>query len=119
MLEMEPGRQQQLQYVGVDLGVETADAERVTLRFEADLHVSFVDWREQPRELVFQGVLAFRWQEFDEPDIRDDTTYEVIGSPWLARQATLQGEDPSDYAHYVLGFNARCVIDVLARRMHN
>lgn len=102
-----------------NLGVSTADAEQVQLRYErGDLIVSFLDWQEQSCELVFQDSLAFRWQEFDDAklDIRDDTTYEVVDSEWLSRQAHLQAVDCAQYAHYKLCFNASGSLDVLAKR---
>jgi hypothetical protein len=102
-----------------DLGVSTADGEDVQLQFtRGDLSLRFLDWQEQPRELVFHDVIAFRWQEFDESalNIRDDTTYEVIDSEWLQRQAQLQAVDVDQYAHYILCFNACRNLDVLARR---
>lgn len=105
--------------VVANLGVSTADAEQVEFRYEkGNLFLRFVDWREQPRELVFQDVIAFRWQELDEPelDIRDDTTYEVVDSEWLSRQAQLQAADCENHAHYKLCFNACGALDVLAKR---
>jgi hypothetical protein len=104
-------------YIEVDLGISTADAESVELRFiNADLHLSFIDWRDLPRQLVFRNVLAFRWQEFDENDIRNDAAYEVTESEWLARQADLQLVSSTEYAHYKLCFNAIGMLDVLASR---
>jgi hypothetical protein len=106
-----------MRYVEASLGVSTADAEQVVLRFEdGDLHVSFVDWKEQPRILTFREVLAHRWQELDDPVPRDDTTFEALESPWLAKQAQLHGVSADGYAHYILCFNASGVLDVLARR---
>ena len=107
-----------MRYVEANLGVSVADAESVTLRFEArTLLLAFVDWQEQPRSLVFHDVLAHRWQELDEAVPRDDTTFEVVESPWLARQAELQAVQSEDYAHYLLCFNACGALDVLARRL--
>ena len=107
-----------MRYVEASLGVSTADAEQVALRFEnGDLHVSFVDWKAQPRSLTFREVLAHRWQELDDQVPRDDTTFEAVDSPWLARQAELQGVSKEGDAHYVLCFNACGVLDVLARRL--
>ncbi len=100
-----------------DLGVSTADGEDVQLQFtRGDLSLRFLDWQEQPRELVFHDVLAFRWQEFDESGLNDDTTYEVVDSEWLQRQAQLQAVAVDQYAHYILCFNACGNLDVLARR---
>ena len=106
-----------MRYVEANLGVSTADAEQVVTRFESgDLHLSFVDWQEQPRSITFREVLAYRWQELDDAVPRDDTTFEAIDSPWLQRQAQLQGVPPNEFAHYVLCFNTCGVLDVLARR---
>ena len=96
-----------MRYIETNLGISTADAERVAIRFEdGDLHLSFVDWQEQPRSLRFRDVLAYRWQELDDAVPRDDTTFEAVESPWLDRQAKLQGVRGKDYAHYVLCFIA-------------
>lgn len=103
--------------IPVNLGIAIADAENVAIRFaEGDLTLTFVDWQERPCELIFSEVLAFRWQEFDEEDLRDDTTYEVRDSPWLNRQALLQAEDVSKHAHYKLSFNTCGSLDILALR---
>ena len=102
----------------VNLGLNTADAEQVGIAFvNGALVLDFVDWQERPQTRTFQDVLAFRWQEFDERDIRDDTTYEVMESAWLIRQAELQAVPPGDYAHYMVCFNACGVLDILCRRL--
>jgi hypothetical protein len=106
--------------VEVYLGVSTADADNIDLHFDgADLVLSFVDWQEVPRQLIFRNVLAFRWQDFDETGIRDDTTYEVLESEWLAQQADLQGVKAAveNYAHYKLCFNAVGMLDVVGLRL--
>jgi hypothetical protein len=106
-----------MQYVETNLGVITADAQHIALRFDGvDLQLSFVDWREEPQSLKFSNVLAYRWQELDDAVPRDDTTFEAIESPWLERQAELQGVRVAEYAHYVLCFNACGMLDVLTRR---
>ena len=107
-------------FVEVHFGVSTADAENVELHFDgAALVLSFRDWQGVPRQLIFHNILAFRWQDFDEKDIRDDTTYEVLESEWLARQVYLQGVAgvADNYAHYKLCFNALGVLDILGRRV--
>jgi hypothetical protein len=104
-----------MRYVEASLGISTADAEQVTLQFDGSrLSLSFVDWQEKQRVLVFGQVLAFRWQEFDEAGIRNDVSYEVVESEWLARQAQLQAVNPELYAHYKLCFNAAGTLDVVA-----
>jgi hypothetical protein len=107
-----------VEYVRRNLGIHTADGERVRITFDGNLVVSFVDWHEEPRELTLCDVLAFRWQELDDPAVpRDDETYEVVDSGWLARQAELHAVSAADFAHYMLCFNACGVLDVLCRRL--
>ena len=107
-----------MKFVQVDIGLHTADAEEVAVQFSSgDLVLTFVDWQEQPRRKVFSDVLAFRWQEFDEEDIRDDVVYEVKDSDWLARQARLQGVETDGYVHYKLCFNACGTLDVICCRV--
>jgi hypothetical protein len=105
-----------MHYVERNLGVNTADGERVHLSFDGDLLLSFVDWCEQPCQATFRDVLAFRWQELDAKVPRDDTTYEVVDSDWLAHQAKLQALDPAAFVHYLLCFNACGALDVICRR---
>ncbi len=103
--------------IQVDIGVHTADAEDVAVQFtKGDLVLTYVDWQERPRRKEFVGVLAFRWQEFDEEGIRDDVVYEVVNSDWLERQCELQAVRSSDHVHYKLCFNACGTLDVLCRR---
>lgn len=99
------------------VGVHTADAEAIELAFvRGDLVVRYVNWKEEPCVATFVDVLAFRWQEFESDAPRDDTTYEVLGSEWLQRQAQLQAVEASAHAHYRLCFNACGMLDVLCRR---
>lgn len=101
----------------VDLGVHTADAERVEMRFVGDvLTLDFQDRTFGPRGVTFNNVLGFRWQEFDEQDVRADSVYEVLESAWLERQAVLHGVPVAEHAHYALCFNACGTLDVLCRR---
>lgn len=106
-----------MRFVEADLGVVTADAEHVAMHFEAgELVLTFIDWQERPRRASFRDVLAFRWQELDEEGLRDDASYEVVDSPWLERQCSLQSAAAGDFAHYKLLFNACGTLDVLCRR---
>ena len=100
------------------LGVHTADAEQVEFVFAANsLKLRFVDWQDQPRELVLPEALAFRWQEYDgDAAPRDDTTYEVVGSQWLADQQPHNASPLSgQFRHYKLCFNACGTLDVICR----
>lgn len=104
-------------YTDINLGFSTADAEDVKLRYEGgNLVLSFRDWREEVKEVRFLDTLGFRWQEFDEKNLRDDTSYEVLNSLWLEKQAKIQVANAEEYAHYKLCFNTCGVLDVLARK---
>ncbi len=105
--------------IEANLGVSTADADQIQLQFvKGDLSLTFLDWQEHQRKLVFQEVIAFKWQELDlsEFDIRDDTTYEVIDSVWLLRHSQLSEATTDQYAHYKLCFNAHGSLDVISKR---
>ena len=96
--------------------LHTADAEEVAVQLSSrGLVLPFIDCQERPRRAVFTNVLAFRWQEFDEKDIRDDVVYEVRDSGWLAQQAKLQAVDVEGYVHHKLCFNACGTLDLLCR----
>ena len=111
-----------------DFGFSVADAEYPDLHFEdLKLKCSLVDWRGQPQEIVFEEVVAFRWDHHEYHKGRDDTTYEVIDSSWLKLHVDLDWGPPGspmrdryapDYAHYRLCFNAfDLFLDVAARRI--
>ncbi len=97
-------------------GFSTADAGEVELRFLGDqLSLSFIDWRGEHRQVLFHDVLAFRWQELDRTDVRDDSTYEIRDSIWQHQQAELSGASPEGLTHYLLCFNGQGSLDILAR----
>lgn len=107
-----------MRYQNCDLGVSTADADKVAIHFDCgDLRLSFNDWQDQCRTVVFRDVLAFRWQELDDPVPRDDATFEAIESTWLDHQARLQSVSPEQFRHYVLCFNGCGALDVLASQV--
>jgi hypothetical protein len=102
-----------MRYELANLGFSTADAECVRFALDcATLRLTYVDWQERTREVVFQGVCGMRWCE---PEfiqgIRDDSTYCVHESEWIARLKQL-GED-GELSHFVLCFNAVGVIEVI------
>jgi hypothetical protein len=104
-----------MQFVAKNLGVTTADGEDVRLQYDGDkLLLTFVDWQDHLCEMVFREVLAFRWQESAEEEIRYDTTYEVLASPWLEEQARVHGVNANGFAHYKLCFNACGTLDIVA-----
>lgn len=96
------------------IGVHTADAEGVELQYRVgSLRLVYVDWQGRQCEIMFNEVRAFRWQELDEQAVpRDDTTYEVLNSQWLASHAAVQLPTIS-YAHSRLCFNTSGTLDVL------
>jgi hypothetical protein len=104
-----------VRYVPCTPGVNTTDADRVAIQFDGgDLRLSFVDWQERPRAVMFRNVLAFRWQEPEEPLPAESGTFEAVDSPWLDRQARIQSVPSEGFQHYVVCFNASGVLDVLA-----
>jgi hypothetical protein len=106
-----------MELIEADLGVVTADAEQVALRFEAGAHVlTYLDWQEHPRRASFRGVLAFPRQELDAEGLRDDARDAVVGSPWLERQCSLQSVPAGEFAHHKLCCNACGALGVLCRR---
>lgn len=70
------------------VGVHTADAEEVEISYsDGTLVLRYVDWKEEAQSANFPDTLAFRWQETDDVTTpRDDTTYKVANSSWLASQ---------------------------------
>ena len=103
-----------------NIGVSSADAESVQLLYQfGDLVVRYIDWKEQEREHKFFDVLAFRWQEFEDLEPRNDATYEVLNSNWLISQAKAQEAAPSDYVHHRVCFNGNGVLDVISLKLPN
>jgi len=73
--------------------------------------------RPQVVEILFVGSVAFRWESFHGSE-RDDATYEVLDSQWLAehdKNGNLLG-GLSDYRHLKLNFNEEgTTLEVLCR----
>ncbi len=100
----------------------TADAEYPQVISEhGSLRVAFSDWREKIVLLLFHDAVAFSWDEGDavvEGDHRDDCSYIVHNSPWLAmHQERGTMIRPEAHRHFKLCFNAVGVLQVLASRM--
>lgn len=100
----------------------TADAEYPQVTSERGcLRVVFRDWQEKVVTLLFHDVAAFSWDEGDaalDANHRDDCSYTVHESPWLARHrevGTLM--PPEEHRHYKLCFNAAGVLQLLATRL--
>ncbi|MEQ9318968.1 MAG: hypothetical protein RIF41_07390 [Polyangiaceae bacterium] len=101
-----------------NLGFSVADAEGVEVAFESgDVDLRFTDWRENPVFHKFVDVLAFRWGARPSVDTpRDDMTYEVSDSTWLAVEAENDGCSTDEIVHLVLCFNAVGVLEIICRR---
>ena len=102
----------------------TADAEFPRLVAEGgSLRVTYCDWRERNVALVFHEVVAYSWDDGDaavDPAHRDDTSYVVHNSPWLARHREIGTLMPSqEHRHFKLCFNAAGVLQVLAARLED
>jgi hypothetical protein len=100
----------------------TADAEVPVLAYESGtLRVRFRDWREREVEIMFREMVAFSWDDGDAAcsiDHRDDASYIVAGSTWLARHIAA-GTVPQSggHRHYKLCFNVVGVLQVIAESM--
>lgn len=108
-----------MRVIPVELGFSVADGEQVDLSFSrAELVVRFIDWRENQVEHRFGETLAFRWSARPTiPMPREDSTFEVLESSWLADEVRLEGyAELEEFAHYVLCFNAEKILEVISRR---
>jgi len=106
----------------VNLGFSVADAERVSIRYDGDLHLTFRDWQGHEVAYTFYDVLAFRWGTGSTVATpRDDQSYVVPTSEWLATECRLDDANVSANCHYILCFNSygptiSKSLEVLARR---
>ena len=89
--------------------ISTADAGAPEVTFQrGELTLRFVDWREQRISLQFTDVVAFRWEdEMPLPaGVRDDSSYEVEGSPLVAELGTNGAlTSGTAYRHFMFCFN--------------
>lgn len=111
-----------LRFKLIDPGFSTADTEYPSFEFrDGDLTLEFIDWQEQAIRVVFHDVAGMQWNdeaEFHGDDIRDDSSYEVCESEWLAKHISLGTFSESEgYRHFVLCFNAAGVLDVLCKQV--
>jgi hypothetical protein len=100
-------------------GFSTPDADPPQIAYsDGDLSVTFTDWREQSVALRFPDAVAFRWQDNAAlpPDVRDDCSYEVTDSAWIAELCCLNSL-PREPHHYMLCFNAAGVLQVVSGRV--
>ena len=100
----------------------TADADAPELTFtRGELTLRFVDWREQRVSLRFTDVVAFQWEdEMSLPaGVRDDTSYEVEGSPLVAALGANGAlSSRTTYRHFMFCFNeVGAVLQVVAADM--
>ena len=109
-------RHMTVSYVPISNGFSTADAEMPSITYSlGKLAVHFVDWREHSVSLEFTNVNAFKWQDGTDSlvGVRDDTSYEVINSPWVAELAASNPEFANS-RHFKLCFNTIGVLDVVS-----
>ena len=102
----------------VDLGFSVADADVQELAYNGvDLVIRLRDWRERAVEYHFVDTLAFRWSGTPSlPTPRDDECYVALDSEWLRTETRADGVAASNFAHYLLCFNAAKVLEVVGRR---
>lgn len=103
-------------FVTLSAGFSTADADRPDIVYtRGDLLVKFKDWRDKLVTLRFPDTVAFRWQEETAlpATVRDDTSYEVIDSAWIAELRSFNAL-PEEPHHYMLCFNAAGVLNVVS-----
>ena len=102
----------------IDPGFSTADTEYPFFEYrEGALTLEFIDMQERPVRVIFREVAGIQWNdeaEFHDVEIRDDLSYEVHESKWLARHIELGTFVQSQgYRHFVFCFNVAGVLDVL------
>jgi hypothetical protein len=89
----------------------TADGVVRGLEYGIDrtLRLQFVDWQELLVSVLFEDVIAFKWQEAEElqPDEPFDGAYEILDSPWIGMHSN-QGmlDDAIRYRHLKFNFNS-------------
>jgi hypothetical protein len=103
----------------IDLGFSIADGEDVELVYSGhDLVLTFTDWREKRRRVVFSDTVAMRWQRAD--DTRPGETYDganlVVDSPWL-NQHRQQFEASIEHRHLKLNFNAAGCLEAICTKV--
>jgi hypothetical protein len=107
--------------IPVNFGFATADAEAVSFSLqERRCVLKFIDWREQPVVVQFEDTAAVKWQEADShgPEDRDDNSYEIANSEWLADHVAQNIIDNDmRHKHLKLCFNAAGVFEIICRRV--
>jgi hypothetical protein len=112
----------QTRYEPLSEPFSTADAEYPQVFSEHEhLRVTFRDWQEKVVALLFHDVVAYSWDDGDaalDANHRDDCSYVVHNSPWLARHRAVGTVTVSEAVqHFMLCFNAAGVLQVLASRL--
>jgi hypothetical protein len=106
----------------LDAQFSTADAESLEVATCGDsLRLEFKNWQGKFVVVHFQDVIAYSWDEGDVEigqNHRDDCTYLVHDSPWIARHLAAGNlERGHEVKHFKLCFNAVGVLQVLASRL--
>jgi hypothetical protein len=103
----------------IDLGFSSADAEDVQFTYKGGkLVLQFIDWTEKPIKVMFSDVVASKWQEAESlgPEERDDMTYIINNSKWLALHVSQNYiQKNQEYRHLKINFNACGSLEVLCK----
>ena len=99
----------------IDLGIHIADAEAISLAYDAsDLALTFTDWRDERRTVKFADAVAFKWQRAEDTQSGEqwDGTNVADASDWLAQHRD-QREAGPDHRHFKFNFNAAGLLEVV------
>lgn len=101
----------------IQSGFSTADAEYPQIHQEdGDVILRFKDWQEKEVEVFFADPIAFKWQmaESFHKEERDDSSYEILNSEWLALHLKQGGiSESEEYRHYKFNFNGCGQFEIL------
>lgn len=102
----------------INLGFTVADAQAPSLQLaDQRLLLSFVDWKDAHVEVVFNDVIALRWQEAEyviDDEERFDSVHVVHDSLWLSEHERQHMTWPdSNHRHLKMNFNAAGILEIL------
>lgn len=86
----------------LDVPFSTADVGSLSISYSGrTLTVCFADFSQRNTTVVFEGAVAYKWDEssFESIDARPDRVYRVRDSEWVRRWPASAG-----LAHFALGF---------------
>ncbi len=102
----------------IQTSFSTADADYPEIQQTDDvLTVSFTDWKEEEKTIVFLGVAAFKWQTIESlvENEQYDGCNEIQDSSWLRAHIEQDAITKEEIAkHWRFNFNACGQLEVLA-----